>query len=60
MDHVVRLKELKASLPPDTPENVGVREELLVEARDLLLSLEQPDNVVERVCFQVRIPELCY
>jgi len=47
------LKKLRESLPDDTPENLNVREELLLEARKLMLSLERQDNAVERVCFQL-------
>jgi hypothetical protein len=34
-----------------TPDNVAVREELLLGARKLLLALELLDNVADRVCF---------
>ena len=58
MDQLSQLQKIKASPPPDTAENVHLREDLLLEARKLLLSLERPDNAVERVCYQVSI--LCY
>jgi hypothetical protein len=49
----LKLDLLLSSLPPDTAENAGVRENMLVGARNLLLALERPDNVVERICFGV-------
>ena len=49
---VQHLSALRESLPPDTTENADLREDLMVEARKLLLSLERPDNVVERIGFQ--------
>ena len=36
------------------PRNMHVREDLLLEARKLLLPLERPDNVVERACYEVK------
>lgn len=48
-----QLKQVRQQLPPATPENVDMREEMLGEARKLMLDLERPDNSVERVAFQV-------
>ena len=53
MTTLEQLQLIRQNLPPAIPENVVARENLLVEARKLLLDLERPDNVVERVCFQV-------
>lgn len=51
--HLSELRKLKESVTNDTPQNVELQEKMLLEAKKLLLSLERPDNVVERVCFQV-------
>jgi len=51
--HLTELRKLRESVPDDTPQNVELRAEMLLEARKLLLSLERPGNVVERVCFQL-------
>jgi hypothetical protein len=48
-----QLKQMRKQLPVATPENVDLREEMLGEARKLMLDLERPDNSVERVAFQV-------
>lgn len=53
MTALEQLRQLRLSLPPATAENVDVREEMLDEARKLLLDLEREDNVVERLSFQV-------
>jgi hypothetical protein len=53
---LTQLRSLRESLPPPTEQNKDIREELLVESRKLLLSLERTDNVVERICFQVNRP----
>lgn len=55
-----KFKELKDTLPSDAADDADVRESLLREARKLMLSLERPDNVVERVCFQVSNPTASY
>jgi hypothetical protein len=52
-DAMERLRSLRTNLPENTPENLNIREDLLLEARKLMLSLERQDNAVERVCFQV-------
>ena len=51
----VKVSPLLASPPPDMPEVVGVREGLLSGARQLVLTLECPDNLVDPVCFGVSI-----
>lgn len=53
MDSLTVLKQLREQLPPDVPANVDVREEMLAEARRLLLDLERPQNTVNRVGLQV-------
>lgn len=55
MNTLEQLRSLRQALPPATPDNAVLRENLMVEARALLLDLERPDNAVERICFQVRI-----
>ena len=50
---VEQLRSLRSLIPPYAPENINAREDLLVETRKLLLALESPGNVIERVCFQV-------
>lgn len=55
MDPVALLKFVRENVPAETKENLNVREELLAEARKLMLSLERTDNSVERVSFQVRV-----
>lgn len=50
---IEQLRQLRRSLPPATAENVDLREEMLNEARKLLLDLEREDNLVERLSFQV-------
>lgn len=49
------LKSQLAEIATKAPNNVNDRKELLAAAKDLVLALEQPDDVIERVCFQVRI-----
>lgn len=53
MEALTKLKELRQQLPTQDPEDVAVREEMLTEARKLLLDLERPHHTVERVGFQV-------
>ncbi|KAI9687107.1 MAG: hypothetical protein M1822_002518 [Bathelium mastoideum] len=53
MAAIEKFKQLQEALPPSTAENVDLREDLLLEARKLVLSLERQDNVVERVCYQL-------
>ena len=50
---LLRMRDMQITLPSLLEENPDVREELLAESRKLLLSLERPDNVVARICFQV-------
>ena len=42
-----------ANIATQAPEDVNDRKELLAAAKDLALALEHPDDVIERVCFQV-------
>lgn len=54
-DSVAELQKFRANLPADTPENASVREDLLLEARKLIPSLERQDNAIESIIFQVNI-----
>jgi hypothetical protein len=47
------LKSQLANIATQAPEDVNDRKELLAAAKDLTLALEHPDDVIERVCFQV-------
>jgi hypothetical protein len=47
------LKSQLANIATQAPEDVNDRKELLAAAKDLALALEHPDDVIERVCFQV-------
>ena len=49
------MQKLRATLPADTIQNAGLREDLLVEARKLVHALERPEHVPNRVGFQVRV-----
>ena len=51
---LTQLRMLRETLPPPSEETQEFREQLLAESRKLLLALERTDNVVSRVCFQVR------
>ncbi|TGO37663.1 hypothetical protein BHYA_0092g00460 [Botrytis hyacinthi] len=53
------LRDLRESLPADTPENQNEREKLLHELRNLSLSLERQDNAVERISFQLMETVAC-
>ena len=53
MGPLEQVRHLRQTLPPATPENHLLREQMLLETRKLLLGLERPDNAVERICFQV-------
>ena len=55
---LTQLQSLRRSLPHPNNQDQSIREELLIEARKLLLSLERPHNVVERICFQVSPSEV--
>ena len=46
-DSMNQIRRIRETLPADTPENQGLREDMLLEARKLMLALERPDNVVE-------------
>jgi hypothetical protein len=54
METLEQLRTFRHSLPPSATDNINIRESLLSEARQLLLDLERPHNVVHRVGFQVR------
>lgn len=54
METLEQLRKFRQSLPPSATENEKIRESLLSEARQLLLDLERPHNVVHRIGFQVR------
>jgi hypothetical protein len=54
-DALKMIQSLRANLPEDTPENLNIREDLLLEARKLMLSLERQDNATERINFQVNL-----
>ncbi|TGO09616.1 hypothetical protein BTUL_0159g00010 [Botrytis tulipae] len=47
------LRNLRDSLPADTPETQNEREKLLHELRNISLSLESQDNAVARISFQL-------
>jgi hypothetical protein len=47
------LKSKLADIATQAPEDVNDRKELLAAAKDVALALERPDDVIERVCFQV-------
>jgi hypothetical protein len=42
-----------ANIATQAPEDVNDRKELLAATKDLALASERPDDVIERVCFQV-------
>jgi hypothetical protein len=46
---IATLREIANGAPQDVTE----RKNLLVAAKELVLALEEPDDVIERVCFQV-------
>ena len=49
------IRSLASTIPEETLDNKGSRSQLLEAAKDLVLALERPDDVVERVCFQVSL-----
>ncbi|KAF7950188.1 hypothetical protein EAE96_007479 [Botrytis aclada] len=53
------LSNLQDSLPADIPENQNEREKLLRELRNISLSLESPDNAVERISLQLMETVAC-
>jgi hypothetical protein len=48
-DLIATLREVADEAPQDLTE----RKKLLAAAKDLVLALEEPDDVIGRVCFQV-------
>ncbi|KAL9083256.1 MAG: hypothetical protein Q9165_008609 [Trypethelium subeluteriae] len=56
MSPLSKLREVRDNLPSAGAENTKVREELLIEARNLTKALERDDNVIERICFQIWEP----
>jgi hypothetical protein len=50
---VESLKLQLGEIATKAPDGVNDRKELLTAAKDLVLALERPDDVIERVCFQV-------
>ena len=53
-DPFTQLAELTKSAATYKTEDIDVRKRLLEGARQLMLSLERPNDVIERICFQVR------
>jgi hypothetical protein len=47
------LKSQLADIATQAPEDLNDRKELLAAAKNLVIALERPDDVTERVCFQV-------
>ncbi|KAL9108566.1 MAG: hypothetical protein Q9227_006652 [Pyrenula ochraceoflavens] len=53
MDSVTALRQLRQRLPAPTPQNVNLREDMLTEARKLMIDLERPDNTLLRIGYQL-------
>ena len=49
---IVEIEDLVRKLRGQAPKPAPVRKRLLKAAQNLVLVLEQPEDVIERVCFQ--------
>ena len=54
-NHLSKLHAIRSGLPYPADRDTAVREQMLREARGLILDLETPKEVIIRIGFQVRL-----